>query len=148
MPTILGAGSECGGVLVRWLEGREEKAALFTDEFFLGRGSDCRVRFYDPLVSRRHARIHHEDGHWRIEDLGSRNGTIVGDRKVEQALLGATSQVRLNEAGPVLRLEVLPPGEEMRAALTRYARGPMVAHVRSPALEAGSARGSGTRQTR
>jgi hypothetical protein len=142
IPTVLGSDSSQGAVLVRWVDANGENAALFTDEFFLGRGSDCRVRFYDPLVSRRHARVHHEQGVWRIADLGSRNGTIVGSEKVIDVPLAPESDVRVNEAGPTLRLEVLEPGAETRNALTRHAEGPTVAHVRSASLDLDRTRGS------
>jgi len=131
MPTMIGSDAVEGGVIVRWKDGRGENAALFTEEFFVGRGSDCRVRFYDPLVSRRHARVYPDDGAWCIEDLGSRNGTILGETRIERAELGVRNEVRVNEAGPPLHLEVLKPGHQTVDGLSRHAGGPRVAHVRS-----------------
>lgn len=86
MPTMLGGpdGVGSGVVIVRWRDARGENAVLYLDEFFIGRGVDCRVRFYDPLVSRRHARVFYEDGDWFVEDLGSRNGTLVGKDRVQR----------------------------------------------------------------
>jgi hypothetical protein len=37
----------------------------------------------DMRVSRRHARIWHQDDAWWIADLQSRNGTFVGNRKIQ-----------------------------------------------------------------
>jgi diguanylate cyclase (GGDEF)-like protein len=46
----------------------------------IGRGSDCAVRNPDASVSRCHARVvRGEDGHFRVSDLGSRNGTFVNN---------------------------------------------------------------------
>ncbi|WP_145943891.1 SpoIIE family protein phosphatase [Fuerstiella marisgermanici] len=43
----------------------------------IGRHEDCDVVVESPAVSRRHAQIDCEDGNYFIEDLGSRNGTMV-----------------------------------------------------------------------
>lgn len=37
----------------------------------------------DILVSRSHARIAYENGEYWLEDMGSRNGTFIGERRVE-----------------------------------------------------------------
>jgi two-component system response regulator AtoC len=49
----------------------------------IGRGGEVGVRLYDPVVSRRHARLETTAaGGFRIVDLGSANGTRVGGRVV------------------------------------------------------------------
>jgi len=134
MATVVGSPSETGGVVVRWADEDGENAAFFVADFYLGRGSDCRVRFYDPRVSRQHARVYYEDGAWNIRDLGSRNGTIVDGQSISEAALASLSAVQLNEAGPVLRLELVEPGDSTRQALAQFAAGPAVAHVRVPGM--------------
>ena len=57
MATIMSGDMGTGAVVVRWEDTTGENASLFLDEFYIGRGADCRVRYYDPLVSRRHARV-------------------------------------------------------------------------------------------
>ncbi|MEO1367996.1 MAG: FHA domain-containing protein, partial [Acidobacteriota bacterium] len=49
-------------------------------------GSDRRafIRLAEPTVSRRHARITVDGEHLRVEDLGSRNGTWLGRRRLEE----------------------------------------------------------------
>jgi pSer/pThr/pTyr-binding forkhead associated (FHA) protein len=37
----------------------------------------------DDFLSARHCRIFPENGHWLVEDLGSTNGTFLGNQKVE-----------------------------------------------------------------
>src|SRR6187549_95344 len=51
----------------------------------LGRGADADVdvQVDDPLVSRRHARVHVGDV-VEVEDLGGRNGTVVGGRRLAE----------------------------------------------------------------
>jgi ABC transport system ATP-binding/permease protein len=60
----------------------------------LGRDATCDVVIEDLLVSRRHAEIRRlPDGRYELEDLGSRNGTFFGDRRLEARTLitpGAT----------------------------------------------------------
>lgn len=56
--------------------------------FELGRESE--LSFEDARMSRRHARIRQEQGHYVVEDLGSTNGCFVNGRRVEgTATLGA-----------------------------------------------------------
>ena len=53
-------------------------------EITVGREIGCTIA---PLtadgMSRHHAKIYFKDGAWFVEDLGSTNGTYVGDKKVE-----------------------------------------------------------------
>lgn len=139
MSTMVGGDMGEGAVVVRWADGDEDRAVLCADEFVLGRAPDCRVRFYDPLVSRRHARVFHEDGEWRIEDLGSRNGTRVDGERVSAAVLPEACEVRVNEAGPVLRFERVAAGSALRDALEAFSAVPVVAHVRSGSTGIGRA---------
>ena len=136
MPTIIGGEVGAGVILVRWSDAVGNQSSLFTDEFFLGRGADCGVRFYDPLVSRKHARIFHENSTWFIEDLGSRNGTIVGDEKIEREPIGEMNEVRLNDEGPTVRIEWIHPGAETRSAIAEHATSQPIAHIRLSTTDA------------
>jgi len=131
MPTIAFGEKGAGAVILRWDDAVGTHARIFHDELFLGRGSDCLVRFYDPLVSRRHARLFFENGGWHLEDLGSRNGTLVNDEPANGSALTGESLVRLNEAGPILRIEVVEPGakEISDGSGLRFERG--IAHLRA-----------------
>ncbi len=136
MPTIVGGVEGPGAVVVRWSDSTGQNAALFVDAFDLGRGADCRVRFYDPLVSRRHARVFHEEGGWYIEDLGSRNGTLVDGQPVQRVPLDGPCEVRLNDAGPTLGIERLSPGAATQAAMQTFPPGQPTAHVRPSGADA------------
>jgi serine phosphatase RsbU (regulator of sigma subunit)/pSer/pThr/pTyr-binding forkhead associated (FHA) protein len=55
----------------------------------IGRSADCEVPLDVPAVSRRHAAILRERGHYFVEDLQSRNGTFLNDTRIaERAPLG------------------------------------------------------------
>jgi DNA-binding winged helix-turn-helix (wHTH) protein len=65
-------------------------------EHFLGRDEGCLVRSRSVRVSRHHARIRVEAGRAVLEDLGSRNGTHVGGRRIDgpvELTLGDTIEV-------------------------------------------------------
>ncbi len=48
----------------------------------VGRSRSASVRLDVPTVSLQHARVGYESGQFWVEDLGSTNGTFVGDRQV------------------------------------------------------------------
>ncbi len=146
MPTMLGGDESPGAVIVRWQDGQGENASLYVDEFFVGRGTDCRVRFYDPLVSRRHARVFPEDGSWFIEDLGSRNGTRLGDARIGRAVLADSNEIRVNDEGPVLRVDLVRSGADTQTALARFPPGQPTAHVRIVSDSGGSSRSATWKQ--
>ncbi len=61
----------------------EDRARTFAlpdaGEYLIGRAEECDIRIEDPSVSRRHARLHFGE-ELRIVDLGSSNGTRIGDK--------------------------------------------------------------------
>jgi serine phosphatase RsbU (regulator of sigma subunit) len=56
---------------------------LDEEEVVIGRSSQCQVTIADRFLSRRHARLFRRESRWWIEDLGSRNGTLVNGRVIE-----------------------------------------------------------------
>ena len=69
---------------VKWVNGR---ITLDEGEHVLGRDPDVEIFLNAPGVSRRHALIKISAGRATIEDLGSKNGTFVGNQRVD----GSTS---------------------------------------------------------
>jgi FHA domain len=130
MQTQIGSNAEQGALAVNWTDAEGVHRIVFIDEFFIGRANDCRVRFYDPLVSRKHARVFNADETWQLQDLGSRNGTLVDGQRIDSLVLDASCEVRVNEAGPVLGFELIAPGEETRVALSESSERSAVAHIR------------------
>jgi hypothetical protein len=76
-----------------WLIWDTDRLQVLDGENVFGRGDADVVELPSTTVSRRHARIVFEQEPW-IEDLGSKNGTFVGDRQV-------TSRLRLNDGDQV-----------------------------------------------
>ena len=56
---------------------------LRKDIVTVGRDEKCGVRLTVEGVSRNHAQLIREEGHWLVTDLMSTNGTLVNDEKVE-----------------------------------------------------------------
>jgi pSer/pThr/pTyr-binding forkhead associated (FHA) protein len=78
------------------VEPRRGWSAQLDPEAVIGRQSDCDLRLVDPLASRRHARVLKCGEATAIEDLGSRNGLYVNDRRCEEIVrLRPGDRVRL-----------------------------------------------------
>jgi hypothetical protein len=103
--TTMLAGSH-GIVRVAWNDGGVAHERTFHADFRIGREDVCELHLDDPMISRKHALVSHEQGLWWIADLGSRNGTLLDGHRVTRAPLPPRSEVKLYDAGPSLRLEV------------------------------------------
>ena len=80
---IIGAGAGGAAGLsfrIHWLSGR---VTLDDGEHVLGRDPAAGIYLDAPGVSRRHALIKVAAGRATIEDLSSKNGTFVGDQRVD-----------------------------------------------------------------
>jgi DNA-binding winged helix-turn-helix (wHTH) protein len=66
-----------------WLLGTTAEIALLPGENILGREGDGIILVKSSTVSRRHARIVIDAAGAMVEDLGSKNGTYVNDRRVD-----------------------------------------------------------------
>jgi DNA-binding response OmpR family regulator len=69
---------------------------LHTLPYLIGRGLTNQLRVEHPDVSRRHACVHLLDDYYAVEDLGSRNGTLVNG-----ARLAAGEQRRLRDGDTI-----------------------------------------------
>lgn len=55
--------------------------------YTLGRGQDCDIHLEAAAVSRKHARIYFQGGNYILEDLKSRNGTLINNRLVSNPVI-------------------------------------------------------------
>lgn len=79
---------------------RGKRFRVIRPEIRVGRGADEDIQFPDRTVSRRHCRLFLTDGRWWIEDLGSRNGTIVnGEPVTDPSRLEEGDTVWLGDSG-------------------------------------------------
>jgi diguanylate cyclase (GGDEF)-like protein len=86
----------------------------------VGRGETADVQILDPAVSRKHVCFFHTGGQWKVEDLGSQNGTYLGEVPLlhpvtlegsERLFLGRDASIRVS----------LDDAQEQRAAVEVYA---------------------------
>lgn len=57
------------------------------DALVIGRSSVCDLALEDRFLSRRHARLFRSGDRFLVEDLGSRNGTLLNGRRIAQATI-------------------------------------------------------------
>jgi DNA-binding winged helix-turn-helix (wHTH) protein len=69
-----------------WLVWRKQELPLRDGENLVGREADVQVRIDAPSVSRRHARITVTSRDVTVEDLDSKNGTLLNDRPVDGSM--------------------------------------------------------------
>jgi pSer/pThr/pTyr-binding forkhead associated (FHA) protein len=81
-----------------------QSVPLGDQPILLGRGTDAAIRLDDDYVSTRHARFATNGEQWFVEDLGSTNGTYVGNQRVSTPVpIGIGIQVRLGKSIVELR---------------------------------------------
>lgn len=74
------------GAITVWLVRGKNRIALEPGETIIGRDPGAAVHLDDPSVSRRHARVVVSETGVTLEDLGSKNGTHLGDRRLNGAV--------------------------------------------------------------
>lgn len=73
----------------------------------IGRAADCDLRLSDPSVSAQHASLRWTGEGWQLQDLGSRNGTFVGSRRLsagERVSIAGGVRIRFGSDPNVFRL--------------------------------------------
>ena len=74
-------------LVIRDLEGQTTTIALDRDRITLGRSSANELSYPDDIgLSRQHLAIVGRDGQWTVEDLGSKNGTLLNGVRIEKPM--------------------------------------------------------------
>jgi pSer/pThr/pTyr-binding forkhead associated (FHA) protein len=77
---------------------------LTSSAILIGRAPACTLVLDDDYSSSRHARIFPQGEQWVVEDLGSTNGTYIGEQRLaEPTILPAGTPVRIGQT--VLELQ-------------------------------------------
>ncbi len=82
-------------ILITLSDGRVQKRVLDGDVHVVGRDPSCDILLDDPSASRRHAILRLDGGEYWVEDLGSKNGTLVNDERVHRHRLSHRDEIVL-----------------------------------------------------
>ncbi len=118
---------------IRWLHPALDGAMtpLPAEGLLLGREEGCDVELASGETSRRHAEIRREGPLWIARDLGSRNGSFVNGRRIENAPLSLGDLLRFGDSIGV----VIPWAEPTGAVFESFAPGLYCGPALRPALE-------------
>ncbi len=93
-------------------DGVPEERPLDGGELVIGRSSDCDIAISDRFLSRHHARLFRRGEEWLIEDLGSRNGTLVNGAAIDEPRpVAVGDEIRLSGSTLQLRHVTRPSSE-------------------------------------
>lgn len=84
------------------------------DEITIGRKADNTILLDNPAVSNHHCRIIRVEGQYRLEDLGSTNGTRVNSRAIKESQLNPKDLIQIGS------LEFMFDAPELGATTGRY----------------------------
>jgi len=74
-------------LVIRDLEGQTKTIALDRDRITLGRSSANELSYPDDIgLSRQHLAIVSREGQWTVEDLGSKNGTLLNGVRIDKPM--------------------------------------------------------------
>ena len=74
-------------VVIRDLEGRSSIVSLDKDRITLGRSSSADLCYPDDVgLSRQHLALVLTGGEWTVQDLGSKNGTLLNGMRLERVM--------------------------------------------------------------
>ncbi len=122
-----GAAPEAPAATVVVISGPDKgkEFPIATGTSYIGRGRDCEVRLSDPMLSRRHAKIHVAET-VELSDLGSVNGILVGDAPVDKVVLHPGDTAYLGETLISVRFTpTAAPGGEGSSSI-RFIRAPRI----------------------
>src|SRR6187549_1119542 len=106
------------------------------NELVIGSRPECDIYLPYTGVAQKHAVLRYNGSELRIEDLGSRKGTLVSGRKVREAVLEVLDEIRVGgvtllveDVAPAQEREPAPPVEPQPAGPPRISPERMVEHL-------------------
>src|SRR6476661_5100911 len=74
-------------LVIRDLDNKTATISLDHDRITLGRSSANQLCYPDDIgLSRQHLALVGRDGHWTVEDLGSKNGTLLNGNRIDKPM--------------------------------------------------------------
>jgi len=93
--------------------GRVSRHELAGNPLVVGRDASCDVPIDDPSTSRQHARIYHTGEGHLVEDLDSKNGTLVNNAPCSSHLLRNGDQIEFGSVHAVYAEAETPSGQSV-----------------------------------
>jgi serine phosphatase RsbU (regulator of sigma subunit) len=91
-------------------EGAPFDYPLRTDTLVVGRALDADLTLSDPFLSRRHSRFFRTGAGLFVEDLGSRNGTIVNDKAIKgPTRIEVGDEIKISNSSIQVLVDLSPP---------------------------------------
>jgi len=81
------------------------RVTLSAERYSIGRRPDMDLPLKDGALSGEHAELRLDDGAWKINDLGSSNGTLLNDAPVVSAQLATGDRVQLGSSTFIFRAD-------------------------------------------
>ena len=85
-----------------FLQSSPDSPFEFSQPFRIGRSKTCQICINDEYVSRTHAEVTFEDGHWYIRDLSSANGLYVENQRMDATIVLANGRAACRRCGRIL----------------------------------------------
>lgn len=103
---------QCGAALL-WHrdDGSTVEFPLPSERTVVGRDGEAPIQIEAPLVSRHHAEIAFEDGHYVVRDLGSTNRTRVNGLVIGHSILAHGDEILFARARCTFSCPAPPPAE-------------------------------------
>jgi len=105
-------------------------------DYIIGRRSDCQIFVPDMRVSRQHAKVVRDGEGWKIEDLGSNNGTFVNGKQVQSGPIQHKDEITI--ANNKIRVDI-PPSSKSGVS---YDANVTIVDLRNPKIFISSDEGS------
>ncbi len=74
----------------------------------IGRRHSCDLCIPLMSVSRKHCQLNYDEGVLKIRDLGSRNGTYLNDKRIDEAVIQAGDSIKIKPLTFVLQVDGQP----------------------------------------
>jgi len=88
--------------------GSQRSFALPSSVTVIGRRSNCDLHIPLMSVSRKHCQLNHHQGVLRVRDLGSRNGTYLNGKRIDEAEIKAGDSIKVGPLTFVLQINGKP----------------------------------------
>lgn len=98
--------------------GSQKIFPLSSDVTVIGRRSNCDLYIRLTSVSKKHCQLNRQEGVLKVRDLGSRNGTYLNDKRIDEAEIKAGDSIKVGPLTFVLQIDGQPKNINMPGPAT------------------------------